>query len=98
MLSKVAYFFCRKRRSAAIWAAMTANSDWAQAKSILLLAFLDGFFRSGFGGMAFIVQILPRMAVSDKTVTQLGCTSRYRQRRRRTLRCRRPFQCEQNRP
>src|SRR6218665_1794084 len=71
------HFFCRNLRSAAICAAITANSDWALARSRSLLAFLSASSAAALAALAFSSsRSLPRIAVSDSTVTQWGCTSR----------------------
>ena len=72
--TKPSHFFWRNLRKAAILAAMTANSDWAQTKSISLFAFLTASSAAGDGpGCAFSSsRSLPRTAVSERTVTRSG--------------------------
>ena len=57
--------------------AVGGNSEVARAKSISVLAFFMASSAASLAALAFSSsRSLPRMAVSDKTVTQLGCTSR----------------------
>jgi hypothetical protein len=86
--------FWRYLRSAAIWAAITASSDCAMAMSMSLLAFFSASSAAALASLAFSSsRSLPRMAVSDSTVTRSAALRECRRPRRRTLRRRRPFRC-----
>jgi len=64
-------------RSAAICAAISANSLCALAKSMSLLALRIASSALFFASLAFASsRSLPRIAVSASTVTAFGCTSR----------------------
>src|SRR4030095_6008430 len=73
----VLHFFWRYLRSAAICAAITASSDCAIAMSMSLLALRSASSAAALAAVAFSSsRSLPRIAVSDSTVTVVGWTSR----------------------
>jgi spore coat protein U-like protein len=75
--TKAFYRLLRNFLSAANCAAITANSELALAISISLLALATASSAAFFAASALASSISsPRIAVSARTVTRLGCTSK----------------------